>query len=166
MLPPLISTIEVPCDQKRAYDIFVNDMGTWWPLHQRSMSMKDGTTAKALQIEPTVGGKIIEVSAQEKTYLWGTFETLVPHSHISLNFHMGLPPENASLVEVDFKELQNQAGQVRTRVVLTQSRWEAFGDFAEMMRGGYGSGWVLIFEKGFAAACGADISDVQTRQCD
>ena len=38
--------------------------------------------------------------------------------------------------------------------MLTQSNWEAFGDLAEMMRGGYGSGWVLIFEQAYNAACG------------
>jgi len=39
-------------------------------------------------------------------------------------------------------------------VELTQSNWEAFGDLAEMMRGGYGSGWVIIFEKAYKSACG------------
>ena len=63
---------------------------------------------------------------------------------------MGLPPENASLVEVRFTELENE----RTRVELTQSNWEAFGDMAEMMRGGYGSGWVIIFEQAYKSGGG------------
>ena len=63
---------------------------------------------------------------------------------------MGLPAENASLVEVRFTALQ----QERTRVELTQSNWEAFGDMAEMLRGFYGSGWVVIFERAFKSACG------------
>jgi hypothetical protein len=47
-----------------------------------------------------------------------------------------VPAESASLVEVRFTAL----GDKRTRVELTQSNWEAFGELAEMMRGGYGSG--------------------------
>jgi hypothetical protein len=66
-----------------------------------------------------------------------------------MDFHMGLPPENASLVEVRFVSLDDE----RTEVELTQSNFEAFGDMAEMMRRGYGSGWVLIFEEGFRKAC-------------
>ena len=69
---------------------------------------------------------------------------------ISMDFHMGLPPENASLVEVRFSKLDDE----RTRVELTQSNWEAFGDMAEMMRNGYGSGWVIIFEQAYKTACG------------
>ena len=64
---------------------------------------------------------------------------------------MGLPPGNASLVEVRFTSLAD----ARTRVELTQSNWEAFGDMAEMMRGGYGSGWVIIFEASYQHACQA-----------
>ena len=55
-----------------------------------------------------------------------------------------------SLVEVRFVTL----GTERTRVELTQSNFEAFGDMAEMMHGGYGSGWVIIFEQAYKSACG------------
>ena len=49
-----------------------------------------------------------------------------------------------------FTALENE----RTQVELTQSNWEAFGGMAEMMRGGYGSGWVIIFEQAYKSACG------------
>ncbi len=58
-----------------------------------------------------------------------------------MDFHMGRPAETASLVELRFTALEND----RTRVELSHSNWEAFGDMAEMMRGGYGSSWVIIF---------------------
>ena len=63
---------------------------------------------------------------------------------------MGLPAETESLVEVRFTELENE----RMRVELTQSNWEAFGEMAGMMRGGYGSGCVIIFEQAYKSACG------------
>lgn len=150
MLEPLVSTIEVPCGQAKAFDIFVNHMPTWWPLDKRSMSMHAGTPAKGLRIEAKQGGQIIETGGDDTEHHWGTITTYDPNDTLIMDFHMGLPPENASLVEVRFTPIADD----RTRVELTQSNWEAFGDMAEMMRRGYGSGWVIIFEEGYKSACG------------
>ncbi len=151
MLDPIIKTIEVPCSQKKAFGVFVNEMGSWWPLDKRSMSMiNGGKPAKSLRIEPKQGGKIVEIGHDDTEHLWGTIKSYDPHDSLSMDFHMGLPAENASLVEVRFTELENE----RTRVELTQSNWEAFGEMAEMMRDGYGSGWGIIFEQAYKSACG------------
>ncbi len=151
MLDPIIKTIEVPGGQENAFRVFVNEMGSWWPLDKRSMSMQHGgKPAKSLRIEPKQGGKIVEIGHDDTEHHWGTIKSYDPHDSLSMDFHMGLPPENASLVEVRFTALENE----RTRVELTQSQWEAFGEMAEMMRGGYGSGWVIIFEQAFKSACG------------
>lgn len=152
MLDPLTFTTEVPCSQEKAFSIFVNDMGNWWPVDKRSMSlMSTGKPAKSVSIEPKLGGKIVELTADDEELLWGTIRTYDPNDALALNFHMGLPPENASLVEIRFTAL----GDERTKVELTHSNWEAFGDMAEMMRGGYNSGWVIIFEEAYASACGS-----------
>ena len=151
MLEPLISTIEVPCSQEKAFGVFVNEMGSWWPLDKRSMSlMSGGKPAKSLRIEANQGGRIVEIGHDGTEHHWGTIRSYDPLDSISMDFHMGMPAESASLVEVRFTAL----GKERTRVELTQSNWEAFGDMAEMMRDGYGSGWVIIFEQAFKSACG------------
>ena len=150
MLDPIVNTIEVPCSQEKAFGVFVRDMGSWWPLDKRSMSMHEGKPARSLRVEPVEGGRIVEVGHDDTEHHWGTITSYDPHDSISLDFHMGLPPENASLVEVRFTALEDD----RTRVELTQSNWEAFGELAEMMRGGYGSGWVIIFEEAYKSACG------------
>ncbi len=131
--------------------MFVSEIGSWWPLDKRSMSlMNSGKPAKSLRVEAKQGGKIVEIASDETEHLWGTIKSYDPHDFVSMDFHMGLPPENASLVEVRFTAL----GEERTRVELTQSNWEAFGDMAQMMHDGYGSGWVIIFEEAFKLACG------------
>ena len=48
MLDPINKTIEVRCSQEQAFRVFVNDMGSWWPLDKRSMSMHTGKPAKSL----------------------------------------------------------------------------------------------------------------------
>ena len=50
MLDPIIKTIDVLCGQEKAFAVFVNEMGSWWPLDKRSMSLmqSDGKPAKSL----------------------------------------------------------------------------------------------------------------------
>ncbi len=149
MLDPIIKTIEVPCSQQKAFDVFVREMGNWWPLDKRSMSMHSGQPAKSLRIDPRQGGKIVEIGHDDTEHHWGTITSYAPYHSVSMDFHMGLPAENASLLKVKFTALDDN----RTRVELTQSNWEAFGDLAEMMHRGYGSGWVIIFEEAYKSAC-------------
>src|SRR6266852_7697443 len=96
MLEPIVKTIEVPCSQEKAFRVFVNDMGSWWPLDKRSMSMKAGHPAKSLHVEAKLGGKIVEIGHDGTEHFWGTFKTFNPHESVSMNFHMGMPPENAA----------------------------------------------------------------------
>ena len=150
MLDPIVTTIEVPCGQQKAFSVFVDEMNSWWPLGRFSVSAIGGASAKSLRIDAKAGGKVVEIGHDDTEHLWGTIKSYDPHDFLSMDFHMGEPAESASLVEVRFTALGND----RTRVELTQSNWEAFGEKAAMMRGGYGSGWTVIFEHAFKSACG------------
>lgn len=150
MIEPIVRTIEVPCDKEKAFRVFVEEMGSWWPLDKRAMSLKDGKSVKTLNVEPRLGGRIVEISEDDEEHHWGTFTSFEPHDAVDMDFHMGMPPDSASLVEVRFTALDDG----RTQVQLTQSNWEAFGDMAEMLRGGYDSGWVIIFDQAYKSACG------------
>jgi hypothetical protein len=150
MLDPIVKTIEVPCGQREAFRVFV-DMPSWWPLNKRSMSLKNfGKPAKSLRIKAQQGGQIVEIAHNDTEVLWGTITAYDPYDLFRMDFHMGMPPQNASVVEVRFVAIDGK----RTQVQLTQSNWEAFGDMAEMMRGGYGSSWTLLFEQAYKSACG------------
>lgn len=72
-----------------------------------------------------------------------------PNNPVTMDLHMGMPPKQASLAEVIFVPLTED----RTRVMLTQSNWEGFGDMAEMLRQHYGPGWDIIFAQSHLAAC-------------
>lgn len=153
MLPPLVKTIEVPCGQETAFKVFVNDMATWWPLAKFSVSAFGGAPAQALRADAREGGEIVEVDPNGQEYRWGTFRTFDPFGFLAMDFHIPHPDEEpgaASLVEVRFTPLEAE----RTRVELTQSNWESLGEHAEMLRGGYGGGWTIIFEQAYLAACG------------
>ena len=150
MLDPIVKRIDVPCSQAEAFWLFVNEMHSWWPLGKFSVSALAGEAARGLRIEPKPGGRIVEIGHDDTEHLWGTIRTYDPHDYFSMDFHIAEPATSASLVEVRFTALE--AG---TRVELAQSNWEAFGENASMMHGGYGKGWIEIFEQAYKTACGA-----------
>ncbi len=78
MLDPVVSIIEVPCSQRMAFDVFVNDMNTWWPLSNFSVSAIAGKTAKSLRVEAKQGGKIVEIGHDDTEHLWGTIKSYDP----------------------------------------------------------------------------------------
>jgi hypothetical protein len=152
-LDPIVKTIEVPCSQERAFRVFLEEMDSWWPLGKFTVSAMGGHAAEAIRVEARQGGKIVEIGPDATEHLWGTIKSYDPYGYVSMDFHIPQPDEvveSRSLVEVRFTALEKD----RTRVELTQTNWEAFGKWAEMLRGGYGPGWSVIFEQAYKAACG------------
>ena len=152
MLEPLVKTIEVPCNQKKAFTVFL-DMGSWWPRDRFATAVMRGQTVKALRVDAREGGRIVELGSDGHEQLWGTIKTYDPYGYLSMDFHIPHPTEKNpgfSTVEVRFTALSDD----RTRVELKQSNWEALGDVAKMVQGGYRQAWVMIFEGAYKGACG------------
>jgi hypothetical protein len=57
-LEPIVKSIEVPCGQEQAFNVFVNEMDSWWPLGKFTTSAMAGAPAKAIRVEAKKGGKI------------------------------------------------------------------------------------------------------------
>ncbi len=149
MPDPVIKTIEVACTQDQAFSTFVNKASSWWPLDKNSVSAMNGEVAKTVTIEAKEGGAIYEIGHDDTRHEWGSVTTYQPSERLVLNWHIGLPPQKASTVEVVFTQLDNN----RTQVVLTHSDWEVFGEKANDMREGYNKGWVGVFEQAYASLC-------------
>ena len=153
MLAPIEKSIDVPCDQKTAFTVFVEEMHTWWPLDKFTMSAMKGAPAKTIRIEARQGGQIAEVGSDDTEVSWGHIETFDPHGFVAMRFNIPAPNydgDGRTLLELTFTPIDTG-----TRVDLKQSDWEAMGDWAEGVHGGYGHGWVMIFEGGYAQACAA-----------
>ncbi len=149
MSDPVIKTIEVGCSADKAFDIFVNNVASWWPLDKNSVSAMAGEVAKSVTIEPKIGGQVYETGHDDTIHQWGTVKSLDPGKHIALNWHINAPESEATLVEVTFTD--NKDGG--TKIVLVHSQWQVLGEKAEQMRSGYDSGWVGVFEVAFQGAC-------------
>ncbi len=153
MIEPIAKTIEVPCAQDQAFDIFIKQMQSWWPLGKFTYSAMQGTPAKGIRVAAKSGGEIVELGCGSGEISWGKIVDVKPHDFLSMDFHIPAPggPEvpGLSRVEVRFTKVADS----RTRVDLKQINWEAFGKHAEMLRGGYGHGWEMIFVGAYQAAC-------------
>ena len=151
MLDPVIKTIVVQCDQEKAFSLFVNKMDTWWPLDKFTVSAMGGKPAKSIRVDASEGGEIVEIGSDNSESLWGTINSIVPNESFNMNFHIPQPGEvvsERSIVEIKFIEMSKE----ETKIELKQNNWEAFGDRAKDMQGGYGGGWNMILNE-FESAC-------------
>ena len=160
MIEPLVKTVEVPCDQATAFQVFVEEMTTWWPLDRFTVSAMTGTPAEAIKVDTSVGGKIIEVGPEGQEYLWGIVKAFDPSDFFAMDFHIPTPDEAigpadplelSTLVEVRFTVLDEN----NTKVELTQSNFEGLGPRGADIRGGYTHGLEMIICQAYKAACEA-----------
>jgi Activator of Hsp90 ATPase homolog 1-like protein len=151
-LNPVEKTIEVPCDPATAFSIFAERTSTWWPLDKHSVSAMSGKAAKAVTIEPREGGLIFETTADGKREIWGSVVLWQPARRLKLAWHVMREKDQATSVDIAFEPVANG-----TRVSLVHSGFEVLGEEARETRNGYESGWVGVFEKGFADACAAAV---------
>ena len=148
MADPVVKTIVVPCSPATAFAIFTRDMTQWWPMATNTVSAMSGTAARSLTLEPKVGGALVEVAGDGTQHHWGNVTDWRPGSRLALSWHAGGSAAAATQVEVAF--IDSEAG---TKVTLTHSGWQVLGEQADGARDGYNSGWVKVFEEGFAGAC-------------
>lgn len=149
MLDPVVKTIEVPCSQETAFKVFIEDLASWWPMDKNSVSAMQGEVARSVSVEARTGGKVVETAHDGELHHWATIASYDPYSEFSMDWHIGISSDNATLVTVRFTPVTNHS----TQVVLTHSNWEAFADKAADMRNGYNQGWVSVFEQAYLQAC-------------
>ncbi len=129
-VPPIRREVRVPAPARIAFDIFTEDVGSWWPLHSHGV-FHDGTVAFA-------DGRIVETAADGREATWGSVTAWEPGERVAFTWHPGHGPDRASRIEVTFA-----ADGDDTLVVLTHSGWEVFAD-AAAAREEYDHGWPLV----------------------
>ena len=150
-LAPLVRTIEVRRSAAEAFRLFTQEIGAWWPIKTHSMARDaDGERTERVDFEVRVGGRIYETLNTGEEREWGEVLALEPGKRVAFSFLMGRPKEGAGKVEVIFDPID--AGT--TRVTLTHSHWERYGDEAEVMRGRFAGGWEGVFVEGFGGFAG------------
>lgn len=138
--------ITVEASQARAFNVFAQELGAWWPLATHHIGSAPAETAI---IEPRVGGRWFERAADGTECDWGRVLIWDPPGRLVLSWEISAdfkPDENIDTqVEVRFVAV----GPALTRVELEHRRLEGFGAAAEQMRGIFDSegGWSRILRE-------------------
>jgi uncharacterized protein YndB with AHSA1/START domain len=137
--PPVVKRIVVRMDPDGAFDLFTREMSRWWPLRTHSCA---GDDAASVQVEPYVGGQIIETARDGSRAPWGTVLAWEPPHRFAMTWHPLSDPAQATRVEVCFVADAGGGCQIE----LVHSGWEARGADADAWRTRYDSGWVAVLD--------------------
>ena len=148
-LAPVVRAVTVDVPPERAFAVFTERIGDWWPLATHSPA--DALSAGLAFVD----GRLVETSDTGEPEVWGAVTEWDPPRRLAFTWSPGGGPETS--VAVDF---EGSAGQ--TRVVLTHEGWEAYGEAATERRTSYDDPsawpWILglyaLAMKGTEAAAG------------
>lgn len=135
MSAPLRREVLVSISPDRAFALFTDRIGDWWPLSRHGV-FGDGTVAFE-------DGRIVERSKGRES-VWGEVTTWEPPGALAFTWHPGYGSEHATHVLVTF-----EASGERTLVTLAHTGWERMTD-PEAARQEYGNGWPGVLA-GFSA---------------
>jgi uncharacterized protein YndB with AHSA1/START domain len=134
-------TIEAPVE--RAFRVFTEGMGTWWPLQTHSIAVDQelGQRAVALRVDPREGGSVEEVLEDGSARWWAEITWWEPPRRVVFRWKPNDLPTPPTELEVRF-----MAEGDRTRVDVEHRGWEDLGEFADRIRPLYASddGWPLV----------------------
>src|SRR5882762_2502274 len=102
-LGPVRAAVTVEAPQDRAFEVFVDQIGRWWPLGYTFA----GPEFETATIEPWPGGRWFERDRVGQGTGWGEVRACEPPSRLVLSFAVSPqrtpePPERASEVEIHF----------------------------------------------------------------
>ncbi len=143
-LAPVRKSVVVPLAPERAFRLFTEGMGTWWPLASHSISDE---RAASCGIEPRVGGAVYELRDDGERLVWGSIEVWEPPARFVMRWHPGRDVATGQQVEVRFAAVPEG-----TRVDLEHRDWERLAERAEAARTSYDTGWDLVLARCYVDA--------------
>ena len=149
---PIRKSVVVPAPVDRAFQVFTERFGEWWPLSDYSMAIDEeleGVSATGAVIEGRVGGRVYEVRSDGTEAEWGTVLAWEPGARLVLAWKPNRLPQPFTEVEVWFT-----AEGDGTRVDLEHRGWEQLGDRAAQARIQYDMGWPGVLDR-FASLAAA-----------
>jgi hypothetical protein len=116
---PIRQSVHVDSPIEDAFRLFTEGFAEWWPLTSYSVS---GDEAERCDIEPWVGGKVLERKRSGEQTEWGSVTVWDPPERVEFTWHPDAPYGDDQTVTVDFCVEADG-----TRVTLTHRGWQWAG---------------------------------------
>jgi Activator of Hsp90 ATPase homolog 1-like protein len=139
------TAVTVPIAPADAFRLFTDGMSTWWPLPSHSVY---DTEATGVVIEPRVGGRVYETTADGRTADWGIISAWEPGEHLAMSWHPGNEPGLATHVDIHFVATDDGG----TMVDVVHTGWEVRGADAPRAAASYDTGWKFVLGRFVDAA--------------
>ncbi len=98
-VPPVVKSIVVRLTPEQAFELFTAGLSRWWPLKTHSCA---GVDALRVDIEPRVGGQVLEQARNGSQAAWGTVLVWDPPRRFAMTWHPAGDPAEATRLEVSF----------------------------------------------------------------
>lgn len=147
MIEPIVKEVTVPVDTGRAFQVFTEQFGDWWPVASHSLSASDGKRPKRVTMTPGTSGAIIEELHDGSTANWGLVTAWEPGKLLSFTWHLRRPTSQQTDIIVEFFP-EGETSRIR----LVHQGWEAMGKDGANAREQYLSGWDIVVARYVAAA--------------
>jgi uncharacterized protein YndB with AHSA1/START domain len=146
-------TVDVPPD--RAFAVFVDEFGTWWPAKYTF----SGADLAGILIEPKMNGRAVERDKAGGEIVWGTVLSFFRPSHLVLAWQVTAdrkPIDNeANASRLDVRFVEQEPG--KTEVVLVHRDFPRHGPGWEKYRQEMSAkegGWPLMMDRYVKAVAG------------
>lgn len=124
----------------RAFQVFTDDLASWWPLQSHSVGGMSGKRVETAVLEGRVGGRFYERMADGTEAYWGEVTAWEPPHRLAIAWQVN--PDWPAPTDIEVRFTPEGDG---TRVDFEHRGWEKIGDLAEEAHGNYTGGWEKVF---------------------
>ena len=129
----IIKSVVLPCDPARAFALFTEQAGLWWPADRRHT--KDATSRILMQAD----GRFYERAGDGSEVELGVVRLFEPANRLLLDWYPGSGPANPTQVSIAFEAIDNG-----TRVTIRHGPGAAGPDTFERNAPAYARSWDLV----------------------
>ncbi len=156
-IEPIRQMVRVRGAPLRAFKLFTEQMGTWWPVDEYSRAVSEfedeDVQVERLEFQARMGGSVLEHTSDGRILPWAEVIAWHPPHGVLMAWHPHSKPEPPTEVEVTFTARGSD-----TLVELEHRGWGRLsGDFREGLYEIYARGWITTLGC-FAAAADREIS--------
>ena len=144
MTDPLRFNLDVACPVEHAFGVWTDRINLWWPADHTVSGRSDSEVV----LEPRLGGRIFERTAEGVEHDWGEVTLWEPPHRLGYLWHLRSDRSAATQVEVRFIA----AAEAATRIEIEHAGWELLGDAAQQWRDRNRMGWTTLLPHFQAAA--------------